>query len=275
MSPGVDAVFIEPFHGVLGSVEHSSNGFSPFMFAVTVDGVPEHERGQAVAGTGQGGVVDADEFHGPAQGFDQVFAGENDTAGQGCADEFVAADGDAVDAGVEPERLWVIHVGQNHSAECCVGVNVVFLDAQLVNDLPDRGDVVHGAAHGGADGGQDDGRPVPVDGQHVPEVVVVDLAVGPSLDGGVGQVEDAGNLEDRIVGFLGEVEHALGMEFPGQVEAVHVALGAARGDVAPGVAWIQAGELGEVEDDLSFELVGVGPVVGLVEGISDVVEAVA
>ena len=96
VSPGADAVFIEPFHGVLGSAEHSSNGFSPFMFAVTVDGVPEHERGQAVAGTRQGGVVDADEFHGPAQDFNQVFAGENDAAGQGYADEFVAADGDAV-----------------------------------------------------------------------------------------------------------------------------------------------------------------------------------
>ena len=61
MSPCVDAVFIESFHGVLSGVEHSSDGFSPFMFAVTVDGVPEHERGEAVAGTGQGGVVDADD----------------------------------------------------------------------------------------------------------------------------------------------------------------------------------------------------------------------
>ena len=120
MSPGVDAVFVEPFHGVLGDGEHAEDGLSPFIFAVAVDGVPEHERGESVAGTGQGGVVDADEFHGPSQGFDQVFTGENDTAGQGCADEFVAADGDAVDPGVEPERLWVSHVGQDHSAECCV-----------------------------------------------------------------------------------------------------------------------------------------------------------
>ena len=81
-------------------------------------------------------------------------------------------------------------------------------------------------------------------------------------------------MKDRIVGFLGEVQHALGMEFPGQVEAVHVALGAARCDVAPSVVGIQSGELGEVEYDLSFELVGVTPVVGLVEGVSYVVEAV-
>ena len=40
---------------------------------------------------------------------------------------------------VEPERLWVIHVGQDHSAECGVGVNVVFPDVQLVNDLSDFG----------------------------------------------------------------------------------------------------------------------------------------
>ena len=139
MSPCVDAVFIEPLHCVLGSVEHPSDRNPPCVFAVAVDGVPEHERGEAVAGTGQGGVVDADEFDGPAQGFDQVFAGEDDAAGQGCADEFVAADGDAVDAGLEPEGLWVIHVGQDHSAERGVGVNVVFLDAQLVNDLSDGG----------------------------------------------------------------------------------------------------------------------------------------
>ena len=68
------------------------------------------------------------------------------------------------------------------------------------------------------------------------------------------------------MGFLGEVEHTLGMEFPGQVEAVHVAFGAAGGDVAPGVVGLQAGELGEVKDDLSLEPVGVGPVVGAVEG---------
>ena len=36
-----------------------------------------------------------------------------------------------------------------------------------------------------------------------------------------------------------------------------------------GVVWVQAHELGEVEDDLSFELVGVGPVVGLVERVSE------
>ena len=203
-----------------------------------------------------------------------MFAGDDDTAGQGCADQFVAADGDAVDAGVEPERLWVIHVGQDHAAERRVGVDVVFPDAQLVNDLSDRWDVVHGAAHGGADGGQDDRRPVPMDGQHVPEVVVVDLAVGLPFDGRVGHVEDAGNLEDGVVGFLGEVEHTLGMEFPGQVEAVHVAFGAARGDVAPGGLWVQAHELGEVEDDLLLELMGVGPVVGPVEGVSDIVEGV-
>ena len=114
-----------------------------------------------------------------------------------------------------------------------------------------------------------------MNGQHVPEVVIVDLAVGTSFDGGVRHVEDAGNLEDRIVGFLGEVQHALRVEFPGQVEAVHIALGATRGDVAPSVVGVQSGELGEVEYDLSFELVGVAPVVGLVEGVSDVVEAVA
>ena len=274
VSPGADAVFVEPLHGVLGSVQHTANGLSPSIFAVTVDGVPEHERGEAVAGTGQGGVVDAGILDGSAQGFDQVFAGDDDTARQGCADQFVAADGDAVDPGVEPERLWVIHVGQDHSAERCVGVDVVFPDAQLVNDLSDRWDVVHGAAHGGADGGQNDGRPVPMDGQHVPEVVVVDLAVGPSFDRGVGHVEDAGNLEDGVVGFLGEVEHTFGMEFPSQVEAVHVAFGAARGDVAPGGLWVQAHELGEVEDDLLLELMGVGPVVGPVEGVSDIVEGV-
>ena len=125
-------------------------------------------------------------------------------------------------------------------------MDVVFPDAQLVNDFSDRGDVVHGAAHGGADGGQDDGGPVTVDVQHVPEVVVVDLAVGAPFHRGVGHVEDAGNLEDGVVGFLGEVEHTFGVEFPGQVEAVHVAFGAARGDVAPGVVGLQAGELGEV-----------------------------
>ena len=90
----------------------------------------------------------------------RLFAGDDDAARQGCADQFVAADGDAVDTGVEPERLWVIDVGQDHAAERGVGVNVVFPDAQLVNDLSNRGDVVHSAAHGGADCGQDDGRPV-------------------------------------------------------------------------------------------------------------------
>ena len=84
--------------------------------------------------------------------------------------------------------------------------------------------------------------------RHIAEVVAVYLAVVPSFDGGMGNVEDAGVFEDGVVGFLGEIEHTLGMEFPGQVEAVHIAFDAARGDVAPGVVGLQVGEPGKVED---------------------------
>ena len=137
--PGVDATFVEPLHGVFGGLQHSEDSLSPVLLAVAVDGVPDHEGGEAVAGTRQGGVVDADEFHGPAQGFHQVSAGEDDAAGQGRTDELVAADGDAVYASVEPEGLRVFHVGQDHAAEGRVGVDVMFPDSQFVEDGTDRG----------------------------------------------------------------------------------------------------------------------------------------
>ena len=111
--------------------------------------------------------------------------------------------------------------------------------------------------------------------QHIPEVIVVDLAMRLSFDGRVGHIEDAGVLEYGVVGLLGKVKHSIGVKFPCQIEAVHIALSAAGGDVAPSVFGVQTGELGEVENDLAFELMGVGPVVGFVERVSHVVESMA
>ena len=76
------------------------------------------------------------------------------------------------------------------------------------------------------------------------------------------------------MGFLGEVEDAVGEHFPGEVQPVQVPLGPAGGDIAPGLLRVQPHQAGEAGDDLPFDAVGVAPVVAAVEGVPDVVQRV-
>ena len=167
VSPGGYAVVVETVDGVLGGAEHAGCQVPESLFPVPLQGVPEHQGGEAVAGPGDGGVLDADQFDGAADPFHVALAGQDHPAGEGSADQLVAADGDAVDAGVEAEGLGIVDEGEEHTAEGGVGVDVAAGHAQVMQDSPDAVNVVDGAVHGGADVGNDEGRQVPVYLQHV------------------------------------------------------------------------------------------------------------
>ena len=77
------------------------------------------------------------------------------------------------------------------------------------------------------------------------------------------------------MGFLGEVEDAVGKHFPGEVQPVQIALGPAGGDVSPGLVWVQPHETGKACDDLPFDSVGIAPVVAPMKGVSDVIQRVS
>ena len=148
-------------------------------------------------------------------------------------------------------------------------------DREIVENRPDLAHVVHGALHGGAYVGHEDDGDVAVYPYGLVEVVVVYLAAVLALDHDVAGFQDAQNLDDAVVGVLGEVDDAVGEHLAPDVEPVHVALGAAGGDVAPCLVSRQVHQVGEAANDLALELVGVGEEVAVVKGVSDVVGAVA
>ncbi len=129
-----------------------------------------------------------------------------------------------------------------------------------------------GPPHRRPDVGDDHRWQVPVDPRHVLQVPVVDLAVVLALDHHVARVQHPEVLENAVVGFLREVEYAVGEHFPGEVQPVQVPLGPAGCDVAPGQLRVQPHQAGEAGDDLPFDAVGVAPVVAAVEGVPDVVQ---
>ena len=272
--PGRYAGLAKAPDGVLGGVQHPGHDVPEPLQPVLLEGVPDDERSQRAPGAGDGGVHDAHDLDGAGDVGDVVLLGQHHAAGDGGTDELVAAYGHAVDAGVEPVGLGVRDEGQYHAAEGCVGVDVEVLDLQAIHDVPDDVQVVDRPLHGGPDVGDDYGGSVrgPPDG--LAQVRVVHLSVRLAPDHDVPDVQEPEQLDDAVVGVLGEVDGAGWEEFPAHVQAVHVALGAAGGDVAPGFLAVQAHEVGEVGDDLPFDLVGVGPVVAALEGVSDVVRAV-
>ena len=81
-------------------------------------------------------------------------------------------------------------------------------------------------------------------------------------------------LHHAVVGVLGEVHHAVREDFPPHVKAVHIALGAAGGDVAPCLPPLQVHHVSEGVDHLIFNLVSVHKEAAAVEWVSDVVGAV-
>ena len=144
-----------------------------------------------------------------------VFLGEDHAARNGGTYELVAADGDAVDAGVESVGLGVRGKWQYHAAEGGVSMDVGMLYVQVGEDFPDVVEVVYGPLHGGADVGDDYWRGIGVDAEGFPEVVVVHLAVVQASDHDVLHAQETEELDDAVVGVLGEVYGAAGEEFPG------------------------------------------------------------
>ena len=82
---------------------------------------------------------------------------------------------------------------------------------------------------------------------------------------------EAQDFHHGVVGVLTEVADALRVEFARDVEAIHVTLRAAVGDVTPPFVLRRTGETGEVCKHLALEVVRVQPVVRSTERITDVV----
>ena len=76
------------------------------------------------------------------------------------------------------------------------------------------------------------------------------------------------------MGILGKIDHTLGVKLAAHVKAVHIALGAAGGNVAPGILGVESHHGGETGDDLPFDFVGIGPVIAVVKGVAHVVSVV-
>ena len=74
---------VELLHRVFRRVEHTGGQFLEPLVSVPIQGVPEHQRGQPVAGAGQGGIVDANVLYGAAHLFHVGLAGQDYAAGRG------------------------------------------------------------------------------------------------------------------------------------------------------------------------------------------------
>ena len=234
--------------------------------------VPDHQRSQRVAGPGQGRILNAHVLNGATHSFHVGTLGQHHAAGQGRADQFVPAYRNAVYAGVKPVGLRVGDERQDHAAESGVGVDVVAGNRLVTQDVPYPADVVHRAAHGGAHVGHDDGGQVAIDPDHRLQVIVVDFTVFLPPDHNVARVQHPHVFKHAVVSFFREVEHRVGEQLPRQVQAVHVAFGAAGGHVTPGIFRRDAHQSGENIDDLPFDFMGIAPEIAGVEGVTDVVD---
>src|SRR6478736_2898727 len=223
---------------VAGDVEAVRHGALQTGRAEAFEGVPQHDRGEGVPGAGEGGVQDAHVLDAARDAIDVLALGEDDAARHGRAEELVAA------------------------------------EAELL-EHPARGaDVVDGPFHRGADVQEQDRRYVAVNAQGLFEVLQVDGAALLAADHDAAHAEHAQALLHGVVGVLRVVDDAARVHLAGQIEAVHVALGAAVRNVAPDVLAFCAGELGKAVHDVALDVVRAHAVVRGGERITDVVERV-
>ncbi len=109
--------------------------------------------------------------------------------------------------------------------------------------------------------------------QRLAQVGVIHLTVRLALDHDVARVLEAQNFGHAVMRVLAEVADAFGEQLTRHIEAVHVALRAAAGDVAPPFIRRRPREARKVRHDLPLKLHRVEPVVRAVKGIADVVDA--
>ena len=128
---------------------------------------------------------------------------------------------------------------------------------EVVERLADLRKVVHRTLHGGADVCEDDGRNVAVNAQRFTQVGVVHLPVPLALEHDIAGVLEAQDFHHGVVGVLTEVADAFRIELARDVEAIHVPLGAAVGDVAPPFVLRRTRKAGEVRKHLALKVVRV------------------
>ena len=186
----------------------------------------------------------------------------------------MAADGNAVHAGVKAKGLRFRHKGQNHPAEGGVGVDVGLTDRQIRQNIPHRMEVVHRPFHRSADVRQENDRRIPVDADGFVQVIVVNFPIVLAADHNVPHIQHPQVFEDAVVGVLGKIDHALGVKFPPHIEAVHIALGAAGSNIAPSLFRLQAQQLGKSRHHFPLEGVAVAAEVAVVKGIAHIVGAI-
>ena len=172
--------------------------------------------------------------------------------------------------------------GQDHTAEGGVGVKVGLGNRQVVHRMARTLDATSSTAprpelHSGAYVRHENDRRVPIDlicSDGLVEVIVVNLAVVLTPYHNIARFQHAQYLDNAVVGVLGKVDHAVGEELAPQVQAVHIALGPAGGDVAPCLLPGQAHHVSEMPDDFALYLVGVAAEIAVVKRVSDVVGAI-
>ncbi len=223
----------EGVDGVLGALQAIGHGRTEGFAAAGTQRVPEEERGDRVAGTADGGVEGADVFDRPGDPVDVGLAREDDSARQRTPDHLVTRDRDAVDAVGEIPRRRIVDEGQDHAGKRGIDVEVVVRQAEALRDRADAVDAVDRTGHRRARVDEEDRRGVAVDAEAFLEILVVDLPVGLRPDHDVPAMLEPQDLRDAVVGVLRKVDDSLGEELAGEVETVHVPLGAAVGDVAP------------------------------------------
>ena len=201
-APGGNAVGVELPDCVLRGVEHLRHNAPKAVLSVLGQGIPDNHRGEGVARAKERGVQSPHVFDSAPNSGRVLAPGDDNAAGNGRTDHFVARNGDAVDATVEPEGLRIIDEGEDHATERSVGVDVGAGERQILEDAPDFVEVIHGSLHGGADVGHYQRRLIPIDENGLAQVVVVHLAVILAADHDVPHIQDVQDFEHRIVGVL-------------------------------------------------------------------------
>ena len=87
--------------------------------------------------------------------------------------------------------------------------------------------------------------------------------------------EDTKRLSDRVVGVLGVVDDAIGMQFTREVETIHIALCPTAGDVAPSIRLRGSCPRSELPNDFSLDFVGVQAEVRVTEGVAEIIRMAA
>eukprot|EP00963_Diacronema_lutheri_P001647 scaffold109_cov368-Pavlova_lutheri.AAC.6 len=201
---------------------------------------------------------------------------QQQAAGNGTPQKLVTGNGNAVRSVRKRPRWRRIQEREDEAVQSGIAVDVMPSNAHVDQGGLDRGDVVHGALHGRAHIGKDDGRAVLVHQQLGTEVLAVH---GPSRQGAhhdVLQPQQGQRFGHAVVAFSGVVHHGAGEDAAGQMQAIQIALGSARSDIAPirvQLIRAHAGQLETLLDHFALETVGVRPPeLALDEWISDVVD---